>query len=93
MVGSDKPLSKISRVFDPVPQKLVNVRYSGKDPLENEDVKKAISDVEARLGKDGRLVIRKSGTEPLIRVMAEAEKADDMEKAVNEVADAVRAAS
>jgi len=93
MVGSEKPLSKISRVFEPVPQKLVNVRYSGGDPLENETVQETISAVETRLGKAGRLVIRKSGTEPLIRVMAEAEQADDMEKAVNEVADAVRSAS
>ncbi|RIJ18025.1 phosphoglucosamine mutase [Henriciella mobilis] len=93
MVGSEKPLSKISRVFEPIPQKLVNVRYSGGDPLENETVQETISAVEGRLGKAGRLVIRKSGTEPLIRVMAEAEKADDMEKAVNEVADAVRSAS
>lgn len=93
MVGSDRPLSKISRVFEPVPQKLVNVRYTGGDPLENETVQETIAAVESRLGKAGRLVIRKSGTEPLIRVMAEAEKADDMETAVNEVADAVRAAS
>ena len=93
MVGSEKPLSKISRVFEPIPQKLVNVRYSGGDPLENEAVQETIAAVEGRLGKAGRLVIRKSGTEPLIRVMAEAEKADDMEKAVNEVADAVRSVS
>ena len=93
LVGSEQPLSKISRVFEPVPQKLVNVRYNGSDPLETEAVKETIAAVEARLGKSGRLVIRKSGTEPLIRVMAEAEKADEMEKAVNEVADAVRAAS
>ncbi|MEQ8557864.1 MAG: phosphoglucosamine mutase [Henriciella sp.] len=93
MVGNDKPLSTVSRVFDPVPQKLVNVRYTGADPLDNEEVQETISAVEKRLGKAGRLVIRKSGTEPLVRVMAEAEKADEMEKAVNEVADAVRAKS
>ena len=93
MVGSEQPLSKISRVFEPVPQKLVNVRYAGGDPLENEAVKETIASVESRLGKKGRLVIRKSGTEPLIRVMAEAEDAGQMEKAVDEVAEAVRAVS
>jgi len=92
MVESGKPLSQIASVFEPVPQKLVNVRYSGSAPLDDEGVKSAISDVEKRLGTSGRLVIRKSGTEPLIRVMAEAEDAEEMEAAVNEVADAVRAA-
>lgn len=90
MVETGKPLSEIARVFDPVPQKLVNVRYKSEAPLEQDSVKQVISAVEARLGSSGRLVIRKSGTEPLIRVMAEAEDADAMESAVNEVADAVR---
>ena len=90
MVETGKPLSEIARVFEPVPQKLVNVRYKSEAPLEQDSVKQVISAVEARLGSTGRLVIRKSGTEPLIRVMAEAEDADAMETAVNEVADAVR---
>ncbi|QYJ01767.1 phosphoglucosamine mutase [Thalassovita mediterranea] len=90
MVETGKPLSEIARVFEPVPQKLVNVRYKSEAPLEQDSVKQVISAVEARLGSSGRLVIRKSGTEPLIRVMAEAEDADAMETAVNEVADAVR---
>ena len=90
MVETGKPLSEIARVFEPVPQKLVNVRYQSEAPLEQDSVKQVISAVEARLGSSGRLVIRKSGTEPLIRVMAEAEDADAMENAVNEVADAVR---
>ncbi|RIJ24238.1 phosphoglucosamine mutase [Henriciella barbarensis] len=90
MVETGKPLSEISRVFEPVPQKLVNIRYHSEAPLEQHSVKQAISAVEERLGSTGRLVIRKSGTEPLIRVMAEAEDAADMESAVNEVADAVR---
>ena len=92
MIETGKPLSEIAYVFDPVPQKLVNVRYRSDAPLEDEGVKAAISAVETRLGTAGRLVIRKSGTEPLIRVMAEAEDAAAMESAVNEVADAVRAA-
>lgn len=90
MVETGKPLSEIARVFEPVPQKLVNVRYHSEAPLEQDSVKQVISAVEERLGSTGRLVIRKSGTEPLIRVMAEAEDAAAMESAVNEVADAVR---
>ncbi|RIJ31691.1 phosphoglucosamine mutase [Henriciella algicola] len=90
MVETGKPLSEIANVFEPVPQKLVNVRYQSEAPLDQDSVKQVISAVEARLGSTGRLVIRKSGTEPLIRVMAEAEDAAAMESAVNEVADAVR---
>ncbi|WP_084420626.1 phosphoglucosamine mutase [Henriciella litoralis] len=93
MVDSDRPLSQIARVFEPVPQKLVNVRYASGAPLDDANVMETISAVEKRLGASGRLVIRKSGTEPLIRVMAEAEDASDMEQAVNDVADAVRAAT
>lgn len=92
MVETDKPLSQLAHVFDKVPQKLVNVRYKGGDPLEADSVKAAIADAETRLGKSGRLVIRKSGTEPLIRVMAEAEDAALMDEAVESVAEAVRTA-
>jgi phosphoglucosamine mutase len=93
MVETGKPLSELASVFKPVPQKLVNIRYSADEtPLEDESVKSTIAGVEQRLGSSGRLVIRKSGTEPLIRVMAEAEDAGEMESAVSEVADAVRAA-
>jgi phosphoglucosamine mutase len=93
MVETGKPLSDLTHVFDKVPQKLVNVRYKDKDPLETETVQTAITDAETRLGKSGRLVIRKSGTEPLVRVMAEAEDAKLMDEVVESVADAVRTAS
>ncbi|WOR14166.1 phosphoglucosamine mutase [Hyphomonas sp. FCG-A18] len=93
MVETGKPLSDLAHVFDKVPQKLVNVRYKNKDPLETQSVKTAITDAETRLGKSGRLVIRKSGTEPLVRVMAEAEDAKLMDEVVESVADAVRTAS
>ncbi|MEO1189695.1 MAG: phosphoglucosamine mutase, partial [Pseudomonadota bacterium] len=93
MVEKDKPLSEIAHVFDPVPQKLVNVRYKNGAPLEEESVQDAIAAAEKKLGKKGRLVIRKSGTEPLIRVMAEATDAKLMDGAVESVADAVRAVS
>ncbi len=92
MVESEKPLSKIAHVFDPVPQKLVNVRFNGGDPLNAEKVKTAIADGEKRLAKTGRLVIRKSGTEPLIRVMAEALDGDLMDAVVDDIAEAVRQA-
>lgn len=93
MVETDKPLSEIGHVFDRVPQKLVNVRFKTGAPLEEESVKDAIAAAEKKLGKKGRLVIRKSGTEPLIRVMAEATDAKLMDTVVDSVAEAVRAVS
>lgn len=69
----NKPVSEALRMFEPAPQLLKNVRYKSGEPLAHKDVKQAISDGEAQLGKKGRVVIRKSGTEPLIRVMAEGE--------------------
>ena len=92
MVETGRPLSELGNVFTPAPQKLINIRYEGKDPLTVAAVKTSIADVTKRLGKTGRLVIRKSGTEPLVRVMAEAEDEAVMLTAVEEVADAVRAA-
>lgn len=86
MVRSGKPASALTAVFETVPQKLENVRYSaGNDPLADENVQKLIADCEARLVGKGRLLIRKSGTEPLIRVMAECE--DDA--LLNEVVGAI----
>ncbi len=73
MVETDRKASDLARVFQPVPQKLINVRYQrGKAPLESDPVQDVIAKAEKTLGRDGRLLIRKSGTEPLIRVMAEA---------------------
>jgi phosphoglucosamine mutase len=67
----ERPVSEVCRVFEPVPQLLRNVRINGGFPLEDAAVQGAIRDAEAELGKSGRLVIRPSGTEPVIRVMAE----------------------
>ena len=92
MVDTQKPLSEVARVFEPAPQRLVNVRFKGENPLEKQEVQTVIAEVETRLGDTGRLVIRKSGTEPLIRVMAEAEDETAMLEAVEEVAEVVRAA-
>ena len=71
VVRQGKPVSEVCNVFTPFPQLLKNVKFSGGAPLENKIVKAAIKDAEVQLGKTGRLVIRPSGTEPLIRVMAE----------------------
>jgi phosphoglucosamine mutase len=73
LVASGKPASEICDMFQPLPQLLKNVRYNGGAPLESDSVKFAISDGEQKLSGNGRLLIRKSGTEPLIRVMAEGE--------------------
>jgi phosphoglucosamine mutase len=68
-----------------VPQLLRNVRISGGKPLEDIQVQKAIADAEAELARNGRLVIRPSGTEPLIRVMAEGDDRAQIERIVNEL--------
>lgn len=74
MVETDQKASALAQTFAPVPQMLKNVRYAaGSDPLGADTVRRAIEDAEARLTGTGRLLIRKSGTEPLIRVMAECE--------------------
>ena len=72
MVDTGEKASTLAQVFEPVPQLLVNVRYTkGSAPLETASVQAAIKDGEARFGENGRVLIRKSGTEPLIRVMGE----------------------
>lgn len=75
LIESGKPASQLLKVFTPAPQILRNVRYAGGTlPLENAAVKDAIAAGETRLNGKGRLLVRKSGTEPLIRVMAEGDK-------------------
>jgi len=71
VVRQDKPVSEVCSLVDPLPQILKNVKFKGGNPLADKNVKDAIQDAESRLGNRGRLVIRPSGTEPLIRVMAE----------------------
>jgi len=90
LVQTDKPISEIANVFTPAPQTFINVRFGENDPLEDKDVKALIKKVDKRLGKTGRLLIRKSGTEQLVRVMAEAEDNDESQAAANEIAEAVR---
>ena len=70
-VSANKTINEITRVFDPLPQQLLNLRIGNINPLDEEEVKKIIKQGQSRLGEQGRVLIRKSGTEPLIRVMAE----------------------
>ena len=86
IIRSERSSKELTRVFQPVPQLLKNASYQvGSDPLAKPNVMKAIKAAEAKLKNNGRLLIRKSGTEPLIRVMAESEDEEKMTKAVDSV--------
>ncbi len=89
--SNGRPASELCRVFAPVPQKLTNVRFSpGSTPLDDKTVQSAIRDGEARLADSGRLLIRKSGTEPLIRVMAEGDDEALVLQVVADIAKSIR---
>jgi phosphoglucosamine mutase len=93
MVRTGRPASALAHSFEPVPQMLKNVRYTaGTEPLGDPAVKAAIAEGEASLNGTGRVLIRKSGTEPLIRVMAEAEDEALMGRIVDEIVEAVKKA-
>lgn len=86
MAATGQKASELAETFTPVPQKLQNVRFkTGTDPLAADAVTAAIRDGEAKMGKSGRLVIRKSGTEPLIRVMGECEDATLLDQIVGDI--------
>ncbi len=90
LIDSGQPASAFLHQFEPVPQLLKNVRYTkGKTPLDAAPVKAAIADGEAALAGSGRLVIRPSGTEPVIRVMAEGDDADIVHRVVENICEAV----
>jgi phosphoglucosamine mutase len=91
LVEEGRPASEICRCFTPLPQRLVNIRYDGTTPLEDPAVQAAIRAEEAALGDHGRVLIRASGTEPVIRVMAEAEDETVVAGTVTRLADAIRA--
>jgi phosphoglucosamine mutase len=91
MVALDRKASEILNQFEPVPQLLRNVSYKGGAPLEAPNVKSTIAEAERQLDGRGRLVIRKSGTEPLIRVMAEGDDAAEVEDVVARICAAVQA--
>ncbi|KQM76753.1 phosphoglucosamine mutase [Sphingomonas sp. Leaf22] len=87
------PASEVLHRFDPLPQLLKNVRFAGGKPLDDPRVKDVVSGVEAELAGRGRLVLRASGTEPVIRVMAEGDDAGHVEQVVDRICDAVRQAA
>ena len=93
LIVQNKPASELLHLFDTVPQLLKNVRFSGGRPLEAESVKRVIADAEGELNGRGRLVIRPSGTEPVIRVMAEGDDAGQVERVVDAICDAVKEAA
>jgi phosphoglucosamine mutase len=91
IVETGKRASDICRVFEPLPQLLRNVRFGDGQPLEARRVQRAIAEGEARLGSAGRLVIRNSGTEPVIRVMAQGEDESQLASVVDEICEAILA--
>ncbi len=94
LTETDMPASQLCRVFEPYPQMLKNVRFAGaSQPLKADLVTSAIAEGEARLGEAGRLVIRASGTEPVIRVMGESEDPIALEQVVNDICGAVEQAA
>ncbi|MFA5599536.1 MAG: phosphoglucosamine mutase [Phenylobacterium sp.] len=88
-----KPMSALARQFEPVPQKLENVRFAGGKPLESEQVQGVIAQATERLNGSGRLVVRASGTEPLIRIMAEGDDEALVSQVVREIAGALKKAA
>ena len=91
VVSSGKPVSEVCSQFEPIPQLLQNVRFSSGKPLEEATVIEAIKDGESRLGQSGRIVIRPSGTEPLIRVMAEGDDKTLVEDVVSDIVGVLKA--
>ncbi|MCE2842093.1 MAG: phosphoglucosamine mutase [Novosphingobium sp.] len=93
LVKSGKRASELMHLFDPVPQLLKNVRFASGKPLDDARVKAVIAEAEAQLSGRGRLVIRPSGTEPVIRVMAEGDDAAEVNQVVDAICDAVKEAA
>ncbi len=95
VVQAQRPMSEVARLFDPYPQLLRNVRLErgAADPLAHAGVRQAIASAEAALGRDGRIVIRPSGTEPVIRVMAEGANDDLVRRSVDGICEAIAAAT
>src|SRR3954464_4193433 len=94
LVEAKAPASELLRQFEPLPQLLKNVRFNGgAEPLKADSVRKRIAAAESELEGKGRLVIRKSGTEPLIRVMAEGDDAKLVERLVDDICEAVQSAA
>jgi phosphoglucosamine mutase len=93
VVATGKPVSEVCARFTPLPQVLKNVRYQSGKPLDDKRVRKAIEGAQQKLGEKGRIVIRPSGTEPVIRVMAEGDDETLVNTVVGEIVDAVKVAA
>ena len=93
LVGQNRPASEACRLFDPLPQRLQNVRFNGGSPLKDPHVLAAIAAAEGELGASGRLLLRMSGTEPVLRVMAEGEDDAMVDRIVAELCETIVAAS
>ncbi|MGA7116541.1 MAG: phosphoglucosamine mutase [Hyphomicrobium sp.] len=93
VVATGKPVSEVCARFTPLPQVLKNVRYANGKPLEDTRVRKAIEGAQQKLGEKGRIVIRPSGTEPVIRVMAEGDDETLVNAVVGDIVDAVKVAA
>ncbi len=93
IVEEGRPVSEVCRVFTPLPQLLRSVRFAGPSPLHHAAVKRAMAAAEQMLGGSGRLLIRESGTEPVVRVMAEAEDETVVRQVVDEVCAAIAASA
>jgi phosphoglucosamine mutase len=93
VVATERPVSEVCSRFAPLPQVLQNIRYADGQPLEDKRVRSAIEDAKARLGEQGRVVIRASGTEPVIRVMAEGDDEGLVTSVVGEIVAAVKQAA
>jgi phosphoglucosamine mutase len=89
----DRPVSEVCHCFEPLPQILKNVRYKKGQPLAEDNVVLAIEAARKRLGNHGRLVIRPSGTEPVIRVMGEGDDRDLVERVVDDVVELITSAA
>ena len=90
IIRSGRPASEVLQVFDPVPQVLKNVNFVGESPLDHKDVMGAINDAKSDLGNLGRILVRPSGTEPLIRVMAEGDDYAQVNRVTDSIVDAIR---
>jgi phosphoglucosamine mutase len=93
LAQESRPASQAAHLFEPLPQVLENVRFKKGSPLDDEKVKSSIAAANARLGASGRVLVRKSGTEPLIRVMAEGEDEKMVRAVVRQIASAIEEAA
>ena len=93
LVRAGRPASEVCKLFEPLPQLLRNVRFVGGSPLKHPRVVAAVADATARLGNSGRVLLRMSGTEPLIRVMAEGEDEAAVVQIVSGLCDTIQSAA